>query len=197
MYFAVKQVINSNPEALEKQYVEDYAALNSDTQYAALAAEEYKRAGRACTACVFLILPAFVATMALSVSHAPTSLSAFIPLAIMILFFILARKFRRKASETGKKKDAVFCNHVAFASEYYNAIQGNRIIACYGKVDDEDEDFFELTIVTVPKRQPRSESEDTPTKHTIPFPFNGESLSLAGHDNLVLDLDHEVLCFTE
>ena len=197
MYFAVKKVINSNPEALEKQYVEDYAALNSDTQYAALAAEEYKRAGRACTACVFLILPAFVATMALSVSHAPPSLSAFIPLATMILFFILARKFRRKASETGKKKDAVFCNHVAFASEYYNAIQGNRIIACYGKVDDEDEDFFELTIVTVPKSQPKNKFEATPTEHTLSFPFCGDSVSRADHDNLVLDLDHEVLCFME
>lgn len=197
MYYAVKKVINSDPEALEKQYAEDYAALNSDPQYAALVAEEYKRAGRACTACVFLILPAFVATMALSISHAPTSLSAFIPLAIMILCFILARKFRRKASETGKKKDAVFCNHVAFASEYYNAIQGNRIIACYGKVDDEDEDFFELTIVTVPKSQPKSESEDAPTEHTLSFPFCGDSLSLADHDNLVLDLDHEVLCFME
>lgn len=32
MYYAVKKVINSNPEALEKQYIEDYAALNSDTQ---------------------------------------------------------------------------------------------------------------------------------------------------------------------
>lgn len=197
MYFAVKKVINSNPEALEKQYVEDYAALNSDTQHAALAAEEYKRAGRACTACVFLILPAFVATMALSVSHAPTSLSAFIPLATMILFFILARKFRRKASETGKKKDAVFCNHVAFASEYYNAIQGNRIIACYGKVDDEDEDFFELTIVTVPKSQPKNKFEATPTEHTLSFPFCRDSVSRADHDNLVLDLDHEVLCFME
>ena len=196
MYFAVKKVINSNPEALERQYVEDYVELNSDPQYADLIKEE-KKAGRAYTTCVFLILPAFVAATALSVTHMPTSLFAFIPLALMLLCFILARKFRSKASETGKKKDAVFCNHVAFASEYYNAIQGNRIIACYGKADAEDEDCFELTVVTVPKSQPKYEAEGEPAEHTFSFPFNGESMALAAHDNLVLDLDHEVLCFME
>ena len=97
----------------------------------------------------------------------------------------------------GQRKDAVFCNHVAFASEYYNAIRGNRIIACYGKADAEDEDCFELTIVTVPKSQPKNKFEGEPTEHTISFPFNGESMVLADHDNLVLDLDHEVLCFME
>lgn len=196
MYYAVKKIINSNPEALEKQYLEDYAALNSDTQYAALVEDE-RKADRAYTVCMFLILPAFVAATALSVTHARTPLFVFIPLALMILCFILARKFRIKESETSKKKDTVSCNHVAFASEYYNAIRGNRIIACYGKVDAEDEDCFELTIVTVPKSQPKNESEEDPTEHTLSFPFNGDSMDLAGHDNLVLDLDHELLCFME
>lgn len=196
MYYAVKQVINSDPEFLANQAVEDYAALNSDTQYAALVAEE-RKADRAYTVCMFLILPAFVAATALSVTHAPTSLFAFIPLALMILCLILGRKFRSKESEISKKKGVVFCNHVAFASEYYNAIQGNRIIACYGRVDAEDEDCFELTIVTVPKSQPKNEFEGEPTEHTISFPFTGESMVLADHDNLVLDLDHEVLCFME
>lgn len=42
MYYAVKKVINSDPEALAKQYAEDYAALNADTQYAELIKEERK-----------------------------------------------------------------------------------------------------------------------------------------------------------
>lgn len=196
MYYAVKKVINSDPEALEKQYVEDYAALHSDPQYAELV-KEGKKMDSLYATCMIFVLPAFVAATALSVSSAPTSLYAFIPLAILILSIFLARMFRNKKNEATKKKGAVFCNHVAFASEYYNAIQGNRIIACYGKVDDEDKDCFELTIVTVPKSQPKSESEDAPTEHTLSFPFCGDSLSLADHDNLVLDLDHEVLCFME
>ena len=196
MYYAVKRVINSNPEALEKQYVEDYAELNSDPQYAELITEKEK-AVHAYAICTILILPAFVAALVFSVSPAPTSLFAFIPLAILILSVILARKLRGKKREVSKKKDAVFRNHVAFASEYYNAVRGNRIIACYGKPDAEDADFFELTIITVPKTQPKDESEDAPTEHTISFPFAGESTVLADHDNLVLDLDHEVLCFME
>lgn len=196
MYYAVKKVINSNPEALERQYVEDYAELSNDPQYADLTKEE-KRARNAYTICTILILPAFVAATALSVSPAPTSLFAFIPLALLILSVIFARKLRSKKSEVIRKKSAVFCSHVAFASEYYDAVRGNRIIACYGKPDAEDADCFELTIVTIPKSQPRSESEAAPTEHTISFPFCGDSLSLAGHDNLVLDLDHEVLCFME
>lgn len=196
MYYAVKKVINSNPEALERQYVEDYAELNSDPQYAELTKEE-KKASRAYTICTILILPAFVAATALSVSPAPTSLFAFIPLALLILSVIFARKLRSKKSEVIRKKSAVFCSHVAFASEYYDAVRGNRIIACYGKPDVEDADCFELTIVTIPKSQPRSESEAAPTEHTISFPFCGDSLSCADHDNLVLDLDHEVLCFME
>lgn len=196
MYYAVKKVINSNPEALKKQYAEDYAELNSDPQYAELIKEE-KKAGRAYAICTFLILPAFVAALVLSVSPAPASLFAFIPLALLILSVIFTRKLRSKISAVVKKKSAVFCNHVAFASEYYDAIQGNRIIVCYGRVDAEDEDFFELTIVTVPKSQPKNESEEGPTEHTLSFPFNGESMDLAGHDNLVLDLDHELLCFME
>lgn len=196
MYYAVKKVINSNPEALERQYVEDYAELSSDPQYADLTKEE-KRARSAYAICTILILPAFAAAMVLSVSPAPTSLFAFIPLALLILSVIFARKLRSKKSEVTRKKGAVFCNHVAFASEYYDAVRGNRIIACYGKPDAEDADCFELTIVTVPKSQPKSESEDAPTEHTISFPFCGDSLSCADHDNLVLDLDYEVLCFME
>lgn len=196
MYYAVKKVINSNPESLERQYVEDYAKLNSGPQYAELTKEE-KTAGRAYAICTILILPAFVAALVLSVSPAPSSLFAFIPLALLILSVIFARKLRSKISAVVKKKSAVFCNHVAFASEYYDAIQGNRIIACYGKPDDKAEDYFELTIVTVPKSQPKNESEKGPTEHTLSFPFNGESMDLAGHDNLVLELDHELLCFME
>lgn len=196
MYYAVKKVINSNPEALERQYVEDYAELSNDPQYADLTKEE-KRARNAYAICTILILPAFVAAMALSVSPAPASLFAFIPLALLILSVIFARKLRSKKSEVTRKKSAVFCSHVAFASEYYDAVRGNRIIACYGKPDTEDADCFELTIVTVPKSQPKSESEDAPTEHTISFPFCGDSLSCANHDNLVLDLNHEVLCFME
>ena len=196
MYYAVKKVINSNPEALERQYVEDYAELSSDPQYADLTKEE-KRARSAYAICTILILPAFAAAMVLSVSPAPTSLFAFIPLALLILSVIFARKLRSKKSEVTRKKGAVFCNHVAFASENYDAVRGNRIIACYGKPDAEDADCFELTIVTVPKSQPKSESEDAPTEHTISFPFCGDSLSCADHDNLVLDLDYEVLCFME
>lgn len=196
MYYAVKKVINSDPEALEKQYAEDYAALNSDTQYAELVKEERKMDSLYAT-CMIFVLPAFVAATALSVSSAPTSLYAFIPLVILILSIFLARLFRSKKSEITTKKGAVFCNHVAFASEYYNAIRDNRIIACYGKADDEDKDCFELTIITVPKNQPKNESEDAPTEHTLSFPFCGDSLSHADHDNLVLDLDHEVLCFME
>lgn len=196
MYYAVKKVINSNPEALERQYVKDYAEMSSDLQYADLTKEE-KRARSAYAICTILILPAFVAATALSVSPPPTSLFAFIPLALLILSVIFARKLRSKKSEVIRKKSAVFCSHVAFASEYYDAVRGNRIIACYGKPDAEDADCFELTIVTIPKSQPRSESEAAPTEHTISFPFCGDSLSLAGHDNLVLDLDHEVLCFME
>lgn len=196
MYFAVKQVINSNPEALERQYVEDYVELNSDPQYADLIKEE-KKTGRAYAICTILILPAFVAALVLSVSPAPASLFAFIPLALLNLSVFFARQLRSKKREMGQRKDAVFCNHVAFASEYYNAIRGNRIIACYGKADAEDKDCFELTIVTVPKSQPKNEFEGEPTEHTISFPFNGESMVLADHDNLVLNLDHEVLCFME
>lgn len=196
MYYAVKKVINSNPEALERQYVGDYAELSNNPQYADLTKEE-KRARSAYAICTILILPAFVAATALSVSPAPTSLFAFIPLALLILSVIFARKLRSKKSEVTRKKSAVFCSHVAFASEYYDAVRGNRIIACYGKPHAEDADCFELTIVTIPKSQPRSESEDAPTEHTISFPFCGDSLSLANHDNLVLDLDHEVLCFME
>ena len=68
MYFAVKKVINSNPEALERQYVEDYVELNSDPQYADLIKEE-KKTGRAYAICTILILPAFVAALVLSVSR--------------------------------------------------------------------------------------------------------------------------------
>ncbi len=196
MYYAVKRVINSNPDTLEKQHAEDHAALNSDTQYAELVKQE-RKAARAYITCMFLFLLAFAATTALSVSPAPASLYAFIPLATLILCFFLARSFRSKKSEVIEKKGAVFCNHAAFASEYYNATQGNRIIACYDKVDDEDEDLFELTIVTVPKSQPKNKSEAAPTEHTLSFPFCGDSLALADHDNLVLYLDHEVLCFME
>lgn len=67
MYYAVKKVINSNPEALERQYVEDYAELSNDPQYADLTKEE-KRARSAYAICTILILPAFVAATALSVS---------------------------------------------------------------------------------------------------------------------------------
>ena len=196
MYYAVKKVINSNPEALEKQHIDDYAELNSDPQYTKLIKEE-RKAGKASTACLFATLPAFVVATALSVTPVPTCFYALIPSVILIFSALLAYTFRYKKSEAIKKKGAIFCNHVAYASEYYDAIQGNHIIACYGKAADEDEDFFELTIVTVPKNQPKNESEDAPTEHTISFPFCGDSLSCADRDNLVLDLDHEVLYFME
>ena len=64
MYYAVKKVINSNPESLERQYVEDYAELNSGPQYAELTKEE-KKAGRAYAICTILIFPAFVAACSL------------------------------------------------------------------------------------------------------------------------------------
>lgn len=194
MYYAVKKVINSNPEFLERQYVEDYAELTSGPQYAELTKEE-KKAGRAYAICTIFILPAFVAALVLSVSPAPSSLFAFIPLALLILSVIFACKLRSKISAVIKKKSAVFCNHMAFASEYYDAIQGNRIIACYGKPDDEAEDYFDLTIITVPKSPLNDEPENAPTEHTISFPFSGDSLPFADHDNLVLDLDNEILYF--
>lgn len=196
MYYAVKKVINSNPESLERQYVEDYAELNSGPQYAELIKAE-KKAARVHAICTIFILPAFVAATTLSVSPAPVSFFALIPLVLMILSVVFARKLRSKRGEIIRKKSAVFYSHVALAAEYYNTVRGNRIIACYGRVDAEDEDFFELTIVTVPKSQPKNESEEGPTEHTLSFPFNGESMDLTGHDNLVLDLDHELLCFME
>lgn len=73
MYYAVKRVINSNPDTLEKQHAEDHAALNSDTQYAELVKQE-RKAARAYITCMFLFLLAFAATTALSVSPAPASL---------------------------------------------------------------------------------------------------------------------------
>lgn len=105
--------------------------------------------------------------------------------------------FRSKKNEAARKKRAIFCNHVSLSSEYYDVVRDSRILACYGKVDDEDEDLFNLTIVTVPKMQPEVESEDTPSEYESPFPFNGESLSLADRDNLVLDMGHEAMCFME
>lgn len=196
MYYAVRKVINSDPEALAKQYAEDYAALNADTQYAELIKEE-RKAGKASTACLFATLPAIAVATALCLFPAPTCFYTLIPSVILIFSALLSYAFRYKKSEAIQKKGAIFCNHVAATSEYYNAIQGNRILACYGKPDAEDAGFFELTITTVPKSQSRNESEDAPIEHTISFPFCSGSLSCADHDNLVLDLDHEVLCFME
>lgn len=194
MYYAVKKVINSNPESLERQYVEDYAELNSDPQYTKLIKEE-RKAGTAFTACLLATLPAFAVATALSVSPPPTCFYAFILPVILSVSAFLAYTFRYKQREAIKKKGAVFCNHVVFASEYYDAIQGNRIIACYGKPDDEAEDYFVLTIITVPKSPLNDDPENAPTEHTISFPFNGDSLPFADHDNLVLDLDNEILYF--
>lgn len=207
MYYAVKKVINYDPESLSKQHAEDYAALDGDTEYAEMVKKEQKAniSSIICLGCSIIIPLAYLAVAAFAPSshtvfppllHFATVI-VFIPLALFIAFLFLSRLFKSQKIAAAKKKRAIFCNHVALASEYFDVVRDSRILACYGKVDDEDEDLFNLTIVTVPKMQPEVESEDTPSEYEIPFPFNSESLSLADRDNLVLDMGHEAMCFME
>lgn len=197
MYYAVKKVINYDPAALSEQSTEEHAALNGDTQYA----ETVKAARRAdviYAICICPILPAFTVAAIFFASSAPNARwYALIPLTIFIISILLSRVFRNKRDKAEGKRDAIYCSHISLAVDYYDTIQNNRILACYGKPNTEDKDLFDLTVVTIPKGQSEYEFEENPAKRTVCCPFSGVSLSRAGHDNLVLDLDHELLCFME
>ena len=194
MYFAVKKVINYDPAALAEQSAKAHAALDSDTQYAKLVKTE-RKADTACVICTVPILPAFFAATFLFSPAASEAFYAFIPLTILALNVLLVCLFRSKRRTVRDERDAAFRIHVSFAVEYYDIIQSHRIIACYGKMSSAASDMFELTIVTIPKSQMKTESEEYPAEHTLRLLFNPATFPLAHYDNLVLNVAAGTLYF--
>lgn len=195
MYYALKEFVNYDPVSLAKKCDEECEALDKDERFP----EAIFELGKTCVGRYICILAgAIAAILGLILSFTSKPIYVLILLVSTAAFHYRARELHGRESELLAKPGALIRDNVSPASEYYHIVRNSRTLACYGRVDEERDDLFELTVVTVPLEGLSAEDSDAaPSESKILIPFDKSSLCFASGENLVFDLGSGIMRFVE